>query len=766
MQGEIIARFQYRRFWRFDDLKRIVERPDSLVSIVVSAVIAFSPALFWPSQALARGDDGALYFLFPREILKASLGVEPFSAISTEPIVTRFHMFPLALVNSALGTFLSPAEIQKVVFGASNATAYLMMLSFLSLLLVRQSPRVLVTRHTCSLVYVFAPIYLQSFGTHLLLPSLSLAVPPLFAKAFFRLVQGRVDEFRKLIIVTSIAFSFAFEAIPYLLPVLIASSPVLVAAAIRFRRQHYISFSKTFLWVLVYGAYWIIPTIYSIFSGLVAASNTVNDRPKDLIFNTFSELVRSGRDQIFKYISLFPSWTSMPSNVLNQRISQNLLQITSAVGALVVCCSVASFGFIFIWKSKKQRTLAISIGVAFLISIIQLHPGLVPIGYQAMSALLHLPIYGLAMKNYFDKAPLAFVFFSSIVIYIGICSIDKRIFRFLVPAMFVFFGLVASTPSLVGAQFGSRFEGKNIRYGLNAPNDDYLSAIRYLREETPSTSRILELPMQAGGWAYIQDNRERNLWFEGTSPTTLLTNRRAFNGIEPTPSFGVLTRTLDEILRESPTDWDRFAAYVNSMGITHVLINWGIPLDISGFGRVDASELRLLPRVSQANRKDLESISNSSHNFGSRYSLYELALPKKTKIVILEGSKVQTDRAVLSREVSFYELDRGKVHAIWFSAGDPIRINVQYPISNKWRLTINGSSQDIVRDEDSLQRIEQVWNFYPKSPGRFVLTLEYEGSNIRHVLLFSQALSVGAALFYLFSTFCRWRRQVVQSETR
>ncbi|PID52290.1 MAG: hypothetical protein CR972_02335 [Candidatus Moraniibacteriota bacterium] len=504
---------------------------DNIINIIVIIFFLFLPYFIFKGNFHIGGDDSHLFYIYPQLWIENVSNSTWTSYSSLGLFSNQYYYNPLLYILSFLHIFfISSYVIQNIIFSTIFIGGFVFLKNFLYVI-IPQSRRYIVEINLSGFVYIFSPILLITPLRAYLANIWLIPLIPLLAFLFSKYYKTNHFKYNTLIGIVSFFFALAFNAVPWLLGVILPLiSGVLIGVFFLKKARAYNLLKKFFLSGLLIGLtqlFWLFPFFMSVMS----SHNSVGSKVfNDEFENTFIKevLATSANTTILDPLRNFFHIG------LQENFKWSTLQLYSnwylKIDFLNYIFPIIIFlGIILSYKNLKRVYL-----VFLFPFIVSLFLFTVKIGLLKDFFMILGNIPGFVMfRNFYDKFSIGYVFFFSIIICFSLIFLKNSLNRSgiykLILIVIAFVVLYDSKPLIFGDVFNDNIRGTNsVGQNIIIPQE-YLNFMDHVSKVVPHSSNIFDVPFGNSAFTIIVGESGHSV-FSGKSPVKLFSGINDFSG--------------------------------------------------------------------------------------------------------------------------------------------------------------------------------------------------------------------------------------------
>lgn len=581
---------------------------NSALIIIITLVLILIPQLFWGKLFIVGGDDSRLYYIFPQQFLDNFV-----FKISSDNILgniagysPRSFLAPVIYIIFLLKQ-IPFLNVQLLMYGLNLGLGFLFFYFFLGIWIKDKKNYSIYIKIIASFLYVFSTYLINTLYVNQLLAVYLVFTIPCSLYFFLKALEGK-NIF--LLLLSSLVFSIfssTFNTLPWSAAVFIVLIPILIYEFWK-QKKIFIFYSLIFSFVtILLNLHWLLPLFYSYFNkmGSVSAIDYYSSEQFKISSNNLIRAVTG----IFGQLNI----------IFNERNTLFVKNFSIFIFLKeVFILTIVSAG-IFIKKSdiifRKYYLVGLS---SLLLAFFFFSPSF---GNWSVNLFIFLnnkiPFFSM-FRNMYDKFSFAlafaysFSFAISLVIIVNIIKSKKTIQLFLLLISIIIF---LNASSFI-------FQTKNDKSTFNSISgsfeNSFYDLIKYAKT-LKSGSTFLWIPLNYPSYSYMQDVKNKEHFYFGTSPFSILTGKKDYTGYL---SFGTgLEPNLGEKIFNAIERKDYF--YV---GKTFQKLNINYIIDNKEKLPNEAKDFLYSGNMLQIQNEEFRSsiLGKEIKNFDSKFILYEI----------------------------------------------------------------------------------------------------------------------------------------------
>ena len=594
-----------------------------LIILLVTAVcLFFIPNFFWGNLYLVGGDDTRLYYIFPKEFLNFAFKMTSDNALGFldgyYPKSSYASLFFIIYLLKQI-PFIN---VQFFMYGLNLAFGFIFFYAFLGIWVKDKTVKFFFAKVVASLFYIFSTYLINTFYTNQITAMYLVSAMPATLYFFFKSVLDKKVVYAIISVLYISIFSVKLESIPWSFALLICFIPLFLIVFLKNKKRFFYHVLIFVLCFVLLNMYWIAHLFYPVITG----SSTSNVKYYSSNNQTTNDVIKISSGIFGEKNSIF-----------NERDTNMVTNFSPKIAFKSVFLLLIIFAGMMLRKAQRKNQKIYLIAMAcFLISVFFFQPKFGSKGDEIFIFLNNnLPLFSM-FRNMFDKFSFALAFMYAFTFYAGLRIILEKVKNNILLVLLIISPLVIiiinaysfTVPNYKDTTFSTRISG--------ILNDDFTHLVQFIKN-VHSSSRYLWIPITMPAYIYVEDKYNKNHFYYGLSPLTMLADTSDYAGYL---SFGsirnpTLGATILDLIKQKKYD---------EVGRIFQMINVDYIIDDKQ-QLPDEAKLFLYSQ-------DMLAIQNYNFkkslygpkikDFNNRYSIYKIN-PKfdSDKIYLKEGTKIQ-----------------------------------------------------------------------------------------------------------------------------
>lgn len=662
---------------------RILRNRKFLLLFLITLILILIPQLFWGKLYIVGGDDSRLYYIFPQQFLDNFV-----FKISSDNILStiagyssRSFLAPIIFIIFLLKK-IPFLNVQFLMYGLNLGLGFLFFYCFLGLFIKNDSSYKFNVKIVASLFYIFSTYLINTLYVNQLLAVYLIFTMPC---SLYLFLKGAREEKIALVLLSVLVysiFSSTFNTVPWSLALFI----ILIPVFIYFFFEKKIIFLKYglifFITFVLLNLHWLLNLFYSYYNntGSVSALEYYS-----------SGQFKLGSGLLIKQVAGIFSPLNAVFNERDTMIIKNYSFLTLLKGIFFLV--IVSAG-LFIKKTehplKKYYLVSLS---SLLLAFFFFSPNF---GDWSANVFIFLndnvPFFSM-FRNMYDKFSFALAFSYAFAFAISATVLaekiknKKSILVFLIIFLIIIF---------VNARFFI-FQTNNDTKAFNSISgifkNEFYNLTTYAANIIPG-SRFLWLPLNYPSYAYLEDANNKEHFYFGTSPFSILTKKLDYTGYL---SFGTggdpdLGGKIFKAIEEKRYSY---------VGSTFQKLNINYIIDNREKLPNEAKAFLYSGNMLQIQDKDFRNaiLGKEVRNFGNTYVLYEINPDFKSNLFYLANNA--NDSYVSDMNVKFSQKSNSEYTIILRNIKGKKVLVFQDLYNKGWVLFLSGNKKNIVYQKES-----------------------------------------------------------------
>ncbi len=728
-------------------LRKIINK-NFLLLFLIFLILILIPQLFWGKLFIVGGDDSRLYYIFPEDFLKNFV-----FKISSDNILgniagysPRSFLAPIIFIIFLLKQ-ISFLNVQLLMYGLNLAFGFLFFYLFLGLFIKKNQPYNVEIKIISSLFYIFSTYLIQTLYTNQLLAVYLVSTVPCTLYLFIKGVREKNIALVLLSVLIYSIFSSTFNTLPWSMALLIVLVPLLFFVFLEHKKTFLFYSVIFFVFLILTNLHWIAQLVYSQFSDTGSAS----------VFSYYSAnpfRYQSG-NLIKAVIGIFT-----PLNwVFNER-STNFLSTYTVFIAIksIFLLFIILAGIVADNKDKKLFKYYLISLYCLALSFFFFSPSF---GNWSINLFVFLnnnvPFFSM-FRNMYDKFSFALSFSYAFAFAIAAIILLEKLKNKKIAIYFLSFILIIIlintrsfiSPTYKDSNFSTRISGDFSK--------DFYSLNSYLKNIDDSFA-VMWLPLNYPGYVYIEDVNNKNHFYFGTSPVSILAGRKDYAGYL---SFGTafdpdLGRKIFKLIKEKR--YSEVGRILRLLNIKYIVDNkTSLPKEAENFLYSETT-----PKIEDTSLRNAL-LGVKVKDFGKDFSLYKINDAFRSTIIYLSDNSLNV---YMHNGIKFSRKSSSEYSIVINNFSGRKTLVFQDLYNKGWKLNIKGKKQSSkfkkenfslynnfangwILDENEIQKSFNK-EFYTKNPDgsiNFTLDLYFFPQRINNIGIAVSAISFFAIIIY------------------
>lgn len=574
---------------------------------------------------------------------------------------------PFLLIVSAVKFFVPFFNTQMVLYGCNLAFGFVFFYLFLGLIHKGEKASLyeFFAKAVASLFYVFSLFLVKTLYSHQLLALYSVSVFPAVLYFFTRSIQEKRIYFSVLAACIYSACSSTFLSLPWYAALGFSSLFLFLGLFLNEKKRFFYSVVVFGGIVLLLNFYWMFHQMYPLIQH--QGNGTV-------LQSAVSDVTKQNSIDLIQALShLNPPIHQMSAYIRTSWEDRMNLGFVQSYGLIYIF--IVLLGGIFLTKNDKKLAKLFIIAVSgLLFSFLLVTPnfGDWNVGlFQFFNN--HIPLFTM-FRNMYDKFGVAVSFQFGLALFVSLLIIGKNIHskRIRSGILFVLVGITIWNARIF------LFLDKSSEGISGTFNTDYMALVSHIKLMKES-SRFTWLPLNFSSYSVIEDEKNPEHFYYGSSPIQFLAKSSDYTGFQSfaTASDGDLNFQMLGLLREKK--YDEIGQILQRMN-TKYIINYHYNIPAKQYDHMNFEGA-----IDQQNEGMLELLAGKKIlDFGTRYTLYMVNEKYHSEKIFLADTFDSFPKSFIG--VAFQKTSPAQYEMTIQKSSDEIFIAFLEPFDSLWKL--------------------------------------------------------------------------------